>query len=268
MSAFDIQGPGGRQLREILNRSSVESRCVRALTEIGLKRWWRSRMPWLWGGFIGVCIWFDWAVGAPGPGTESWVVWISAGCLLGFLSGYDAFIDPRRKGYLRTILLQPVSRTSIVLGAFAASGTIALAGLCVLLAYLVVFAAPPPSSGFVVALSMGVLGTLGFAAYAEAGSLVLGRDAAAVLGLLVLGLGSGPVDQFLPAGTPSWVLHTLEGVFLVLPSSHRLSEIVTMSEGRVWRVGLVVGQIVFALALAYVLLGRTSLLWPDANNDQ
>lgn len=225
-------------------------------------------MPWLWALFVAVCIWYDWVVGPPGTGEGSWIMWLSAGCLLGFLSGYDAFIDPRRKGYLRLILLQPVSTPSIVLGAFVASGAIALAGLTVLLGYLAVFAAPPPPTGVVVAVPVGILGALGFAAYAEAGSLVLGRDAAAVLGLLVVALGSGPVDRFLPAGTPGYVHEALEGVFFVLPSSHRLAEIVTGPGGSGWKVALVVAQIVFALALANLLLRRSSLLRRSASEDR
>lgn len=240
---------------------------IATLAVMGLRRWWRSRMPWLWTALVAAFIWYDWAVGDPGAGSGSWTMWLSAGCLFGFLAGYDAFIDPRRKGYLGTILLQPVSRAAVVLGAFAASGTIALCGLFVLLLYLIAFGAPPPAGGVAVAIPLGVAGTLGFLAYAEAGSLVLGRDAAAVLGLLVLALGSMPVHRFLPAGTPGWVGQGVEGIFLALPSSHRLGEIAAMTDGSAWRAVLVGTQIAAALALAYLLLGRSALLRLSADED-
>lgn len=241
----------------MLAADRAEGRRFVALVGCRLRGWSRSRSPWLWVLLFGAWLWWDWRAGLPGHGPGAWIGGIQMGALLGFLAGYDGFAGYREDGSLHLILLHPVRPETVTLSFFTAAAVasglfLAAGGL-----YLSLAGAPPPPSGRPATLALAMLGTLGFAAYAQAGSLVMGRDASAVAGLAVLLVGAGPVGRLVPPGAASWVGGALEAVTLLLPATHRLDRL-ALGRGDPADVLLALGQVLAVLAGTAWLLGRVA----------
>jgi hypothetical protein len=85
------------------------------------------------------------------------------------------------------------------------------------------------------------------------------RDTAAVLGVIALVFGSGPVDRFLPVGVPSLVRDVLIGVWWSIPTSFSLgAQFASPSSPRYLLILL--AQLAFGLLGIWLLLGTSRLL--------
>lgn len=220
------------------------------------RAWWRSRWPWLWASLLLLWAVWDWRSGSPGPGAGAWTGGIHLAALLGFLAGYDGFTRFRAGGALGLLLLDPVRPTTVALAFFAAGTTASASAAVLYLAYPAAVAAPPPAVGVAGVIGLALLGTAGFAAFAQAASLALGRDAAAVLGFVVLLFGAGPPGRFVPADAPAWVGRLVEAAGWALPATHRLDGVAAGLDGG-WGVSLLTAaHVAAALGACVLLLGR------------
>ena len=233
----------------------AEARRFLALAACRLRGWSRARSPWLWLLLFAAWIWWDWRAPPPGHGADVWLGAIQMGALLGFLAGYDGFAGYREDGSLRLVLLHPVRRGTVALSFLAAAGVASSLFLVAGALYLTLAGAPPPPSGRAGATGIAIFGALAFASYAQAASLVLGRDASAVAGLAVLLLGAGPAERLVPPTAPAWVGPMVEGVFWLLPTTHRLDRL-ALGRGEPAGALLALSQVVLVLGGTAWMLGR------------
>lgn len=243
--------------RSMNNRS--RSTTVPQLVLYRARAWARSRAPWLWLALLAAFAWYTWDFG--GPGGRWWTIPIALVPFLGFLAGFDTYARMRESGgLLRLVLLQPVSRHVIGVSFFITAGGLAWSTLALFFAFLLVTGNAPLGSEFVQAAAVILVGCLGFVAYAQLGSLLLHRDALAVLGLLVIFFGSRPFATWLPTGTPEWIVTGLNALEWTLPTAHRIGTVLA-GQGILSAPFLtVIIQMTAVVALIGCVLGRQHFL--------
>lgn len=197
---------------------------VRAIVRSQLLRWVRSRAALGLVGFVLVLLWYDRASLDTSGGTPWWQTVVFIAAWSGFLVGYDSFERLRSEGSLRLLLLRPVPRFVLALGAFGGSLIAALVVFGLPIAYVIAFGRVASLDALLSGLPLIVIGMAGFIAYAQAASVVLPRDASAVLGVIVLFFGSTPSDRWVPSTAPAAVRVVVDVVWNALPTSLRLSE--------------------------------------------
>lgn len=236
------------------------ARMFAAVVVLYLRNWAHGRGVWVWLALLAVWGWWEWEMGGPASQSPWWSKWVVLGALTGFLAGYDTFIRLREDGSLRLLLLQPPPRGLFAAATLAGGVLVAWTALLLFLVFLVVIGHAPGAREVLLASALVALGSAGFVAYAQAGSLVLPRDAAGVLGLFLLVAGGGPLDRWLPAGGPAWLAPFLEGAPYLMPTVHRLESVLAGTTSPVLAVLVVLAQVGAAVLVAGGLLRRPALL--------
>lgn len=224
-----------------------------------LCQWGRSRAPWGLLVFVGVLCWFD-ANSAQSDATYPWSRMLTFACSwTAFLVSYDTYERLRHDGSLRLILIRTHHRLNLMAG-FAFAGTLvtilAASGLTI---YLISSGRMAPSVSLLVISPILALAIIGGVLYAQAMSLVLPRDTAAVFGILVLTFGAYPSDRWVPQQAPDVLRAALHGIWICIPTSYRVAEV--FANQRLVRNALVlVAQAVAGLGGVWILLSRRRLL--------
>lgn len=200
---------------------------ILALVRMHLLRWTRSRAPFGVAAFVAVLCWYDSTSGGMGANAAWWGTPVFVAAWAGFLVGYDTFERLRAEGSLRLILLHPVPRSVVGGASLLAGALISFAATVAALAYILIAGrtSSVPEVAFVVPLLL--LGTTAFVAYAQALSTILPRDTAAVLGVIALAFGSGTPGRWIPDSAPGSVKELVRVVWSAMPTSVRLSEMVS-----------------------------------------
>lgn len=233
----------------------------RSLAGMSMKVWLRSRGPWLYLCLLAVFIWYDQELG----GRNWWSMWIGAAALIGFLSGYDTFTRLREEGSLRLMLLRPVRRGVLAVGLWVPAGALAMAFMALVALYLLVMGEAPLSLHFGESLCVVMAGTLAFTAYAQLGSLLLPRDTCAVLGLLLIVLGTVPIDRWLAALVPEMVIRAIEVVLAMIPTVERLDAAFATDRFAWSALGFSVLHVVVGLGATTIALHRPRFMAQGGN---
>ncbi|MGH7476416.1 MAG: hypothetical protein ACRELD_09005 [Longimicrobiales bacterium] len=224
---------------------------VRTLAHGYLLDWRRTRAPLLWLIFLAVSAWADRALGS-GIGPGSATVTFPTAAVLGLLAGHTFASRWRAAGTVRLVLLQAARPIDVACGWWAGA-CVALAGAgAVFSVYIALRAGPTAALG---AAGFALLGALGIAAFAQAIALALPRDAAAVLGILLVVWGLGPPERFIPVGSPAWLGSVIAAVGWLLPTAHGAAE-AFVGVARWLRVASAASHIALGLLLAAWILAR------------
>jgi ABC-type transport system involved in multi-copper enzyme maturation permease subunit len=238
--------------------ASIESpSAALATTRMYLRQWSRSRAP------VGLCAlviaycWYDSV--AMRQVTNGWPLFASVAGWSAFLVGYDTYERLRLDGSLRLILLHGNRRAQIASG-FATAGVLVSAAVT-LIALLYVVGAGRVSPGPELARSIPctLLAIAGFIIYAQLLSLVLPRDTAAVLGVMVLVFGSRTGDGWLSANTPEILRQIVLALWAAIPTTARLGREIA-GESVLHDIVVQVAQAVVAFTMVTRLLSRRALL--------
>ncbi|HEX7051025.1 MAG TPA: hypothetical protein VF188_12530 [Longimicrobiales bacterium] len=233
-------------------------RPLRAVLGLYVLAWLRSRGPWIWLALAAAVIWYDLEIGAnAGPW---WSVWVSASMLAGFLAGYDTYTRLREDGSVRLLLLQPARRGVVALSFWIAAGLLSAGMMLVFLVYLIIVGRAPVTPELAVAAAFVWVGSLGFVAYAQLGSLLLPRDAVAVAGLLVIVLGAGPLERWLPDAAPEWVRMLVGAIEYAIPMGARVTDLLAGSPATPAALGTVLLQILVVIAAIRAILSRPRII--------
>jgi len=234
-----------------------------AIVLLFLRGWMRSRGAILWAGLIAAFIALDWFSRDQGTPLAPWSLAFGIAALLGVLGGYDVYSRLRATGVLRLLLLSPVSLWRIAVEHWAAAAILVGGGVLIFVSWLLASGVTVPAIGTVgtilVLLATGGL----FAAWLQALSLVMPRDAAVIGGFLLLFLGRAPLASMLPPWIPDWAF---QAVGFALPATWRLERAAALEEPFLWAILLVVLQISAILAAVRWRLGSVALCQrgPDA----
>ncbi len=232
---------------------------ARAATVLQLTDWRRSRAPLGFLAFVGALCWFD-AVSQRSPAGIPWSsTLVFVALWTGFLAAYDTYARLRADGSLRLILFHKAPRAALALGFVGAGVAIAIPAAVLCLGYLVVSGRVQLSTELAIPLVTVAVGICSVVAYSQILSLIVPRDTAAVLGVIALVFGSGPVDRFLPVGVPSLVRDVLLGLWWSIPTSFSLGEQFSTPSSPRYLV-IVLAQLAAGLLGIWLLLGTSRLL--------
>ena len=231
---------------------------ARALARLQIRVWARSRGPLLWSLFLLAWGWFNWEALGGRDGSPWWAGWAALAAWIGFLAGYDAYARMREDGTIRLLLLQPASRWTVAVGTWAGGTALTVIGLLLFLAFVALLYTPPPDSHMALAALLVLLTGGAFVAYAQLASLLMPRDSAAVLGLIVVVGGATAHDRWIPPGAPEWVEPATYVLFLLLPTTYRLTTGLA-GDGVIAAAVIPVAQTTLAVTAIGVLLRRRAL---------
>ena len=228
-----------------------------------LRGWMRSRGAILWAGLIAAFIGLDWFSRELGTPLAPWSLAFGIAALLGVLGGYDVYSRLRTTGVLRLLLLSPVSLWRIALEHWGAAAILVSGGVLLFVSWLLASGATVPAVGTTGTILVLVATAGLFAAFLQAFSLVMPRDAAVIGGFSLLFLGRAPLASMLPPWIPDWAF---QAIGFVLPATWRLERAAALEEPYLWAILLAVVQIGAVLAAIRWRLGSVALCQrgPDA----
>lgn len=222
-----------------------------------LIQWSRSRAPYGLVAFVATLCWYD-HVSNRDP-HDPWTLLTSVIALSGFLIAYDTYERLRADTSLRLILLHGERRITLAAGFASAAMLLGFVATGMTLAYLVIAGRIDSTGTFARALPISLIALAGWVIYAQLLSLLLPRDTAAVLGVILLVFGSRSPAAWMPPGMPVLVERFVTVLWSVIPTGVRSADILN---GRhvALNISVQILQITCALAAVTLVLSRRELI--------
>lgn len=227
-----------------------------AVTQLHLTQWRRSRAPITLMVLAAVLCCYDYA---SRPTRDYWWLLVTAVEWSAFVVSYDAFERYRADGSLRTLLLRGSSPRSLAVGFAFACVLVALCTLPVAFLYLALVQHRDIDFLAAVAMLISTIGLVGWVIYGLLLSLVLPRDATALLGVLLIVFGRAHPDTWLQSDAYYSAKLAVAALWYAIPAGARLEDVL---HGRhVLLYGSIqLLQIACAFAIVERLLSRQALL--------
>jgi hypothetical protein len=220
-------------------------------------QWMRSRAPIGLAVFVAALCWYDSV--ALRQTSQVWTLLALVAPWSGFLVAYDTYQRLRADGSLRLMLLHGERRATLALGFASAGVLLGLVATLISIAYLLISGRINASIGVMVVVPLTTTAIAGWVVYSQLMSLLVPRDTAAVLGVILLVFGSRTPESWVPPGAPAWVKQIVVMFWSLIPTSARLSDVLNGRQA-IQNVGIQVLQIACAFAAVTLLLSRRALL--------